>query len=180
MKCPACKSSLLKPMQLTHGLPARECTSCHGVLIDLLSYRHWAESYTPEKPETPPDVVEVKESPKALTCPKCAKIMLKFRISGETANRVDVCTDCGEAWLDQGEWELLGSLAIQDRMNAIFTDPWQRRIREESARKGQEARIADKLGSDDYAKLKAAKAWLDAHPQKSELLRYLLSDRNGV
>ena len=175
MQCPSCKSTSLKPIKLQQRLPARQCTKCRGLLIDLLSYREWAENHIQPEFISPPKLEEVEDTSKALICPKCSKIMLKFRITGETKNKVDVCQSCDEAWLDEGEWELLGSLKIQDKLNAIFTDPWQRNIREESAKKAQEQRFEDLLGPDQYAKLSDIKNWINGHPNRDDLIRYILN-----
>ena len=100
--------------------------------------------------------------------------MLKFRIAGEATNKVDVCQHCDEAWLDEGEWELLGSLDIQHKLNAIFTDPWQRNIREENTRKAQEKRFEEILGTEQYSRLIDIKEWIDSHPNKEDIVRYIL------
>jgi len=155
-------------------LPARQCTECNGVLIDLLTYREWAENQEQSKPDSVPELDQVEDTTKALVCPKCSQIMLKFRIAGETANKVDVCQFCDEAWLDEGEWEILGSLQIQHKLNAIFTDPWQRNIREESVEKAQEKKLIDTLGADHYSRLSEIKDWIHSHPRKNELISYIV------
>jgi Zn-finger nucleic acid-binding protein len=99
--------------------------------------------------------------------------MLKFKISGEHQNRIDVCTNCDTSWLDQGEWELLGSLSMQLELSAIFTEPWQRRIREEEINASQQQRFEDILGQHDYKKLMDFKKWIESHPKKKELERIL-------
>ncbi len=174
MKCPSCSSSSLKPVKLQSSLPARKCIKCNGVLIDLLSYREWAEKFTHKKEANTPQLKEVEDTSNVKLCPKCSKIMLKFRIDGSTSNKVDVCTNCDEAWLDEGEWELLGSLEIQHKLNSIFTDPWQRNIREEDAKKSHEKRFKEILGTEQYQKLSDVKEWIISHPKKDDLIRYIL------
>lgn len=173
MKCPSCKS-LLKPIKLESSLPARKCIQCNGVLIDLLSYREWAENYDLKKEKNPPQLKEVEDTLNAKVCPKCSKIMLKFRIDGSSSNKVDVCTNCDEAWLDEGEWELLGSLSIQHKLNSIFTEPWQRNIRNNEAQVAYEQRFKEVLGLEQFQKLSEVKQWIDKHPNKADLIRYLL------
>ena len=175
MQCPSCKSSSLKPIKLQQRLPARLCIKCSGVVIDLLSYRDWAETHVQQKKVPTPALEEIEDTSKALVCPKCSNIMLKFRIAGETSNKIDVCQSCDEAWLDEGEWELLGALKIQHKLNAIFTDPWQRNIREENAKKAQEKRFEDLLGKEEYKKLGDIKNWIKTHPNKDDLVRYILN-----
>ena len=174
MQCPSCRSAPLRPIKLQPGLPARQCVSCHGILIDLLAYREWAESHQYEEPTASQPLEEVEDIAKALVCPKCTRIMLKFRIAEATANKVDVCTNCDEAWLDKGEWELLGALRLQHKLNAIFTEPWQRNIRKESAENANEQRFKAILGDEQFEKLSEIKIWLDNHPNKHDLIRFLL------
>lgn len=174
MQCPSCKSYTLKPVKLEHGLVARECIKCQGVLIDLLSYRKWAEDSTPTPDANITPLQEVVDNSKALACPKCSRVMLKFRVTGSADNKVDVCSGCDDAWLDYGEWDLLGALAIQDKLTAIFTEPWQRNIREENRTASHEKRFVELLGNEDYKKLDDLKKWVDGHAKKSDLIRFLL------
>jgi Zn-finger nucleic acid-binding protein len=142
----------------------------------LLSYREWAESHIQPNSSSIPRLDEIEDTSKALVCPKCSKIMLKFRIAGETKNKVDVCQHCDEAWLDEGEWELLGSLDIQHKLNAIFTEPWQRNIREENAKKAHEKRFEEILGVEEYSRLTDTKKWIYGHQNKEDIIRYILKD----
>lgn len=173
MQCPVCNSSPLKPTMLSNRLPARECIKCHAMLVDLLSYRVWAE-YTPNTDVITPYAEAVEDNSEALVCPKCSKLMLKYKISEGISNRVDVCTNCDMAWLDGGEWELLGSLSLQKKLTAIFTEPWQRHIRKEEITVAQEQRISALLGDEDYKKIMEVKEWIDNHPRKEDLLRVVL------
>lgn len=174
MQCPSCKSYQLKPIKLQAGLPARECSKCRGILIDLLSYREWSEVYPQLKPPQNTEFDEVKDSSQALTCPKCEKLMLKFRISGDVKNKIDVCSNCDEAWLDRGEWQLLGSLSLQSNLTKVFTSPWQTNINNETHNRSHEERFKRLLNDQDYEKISDTKKWIDTHPSKSDLIRYLL------
>ena len=105
MNCYNCHRSTLGPVLLDPGLPAKACVECGGVHIDLLTYRSWRDDGYMEL--IPPDLLEValaSENHVALICQGCAKLMLKFRISSEHDNFVDVCTHCNTVWLDSGEW----------------------------------------------------------------------------
>ena len=174
MQCPSCKSYSLKPIKLQYGLAARECKKCRGILIDLLSYREWAEDFKSVDEANSQPVQEVEDNSKAIACPKCSRIMLKFRVSGSADNKVDVCATCDEAWLDSGEWELLGSLELQDKLNTIFTEPWQRNIRLENIEASHDKRFMELLGNEDYKKLTEIKEWIDEHDKKTDLIRFLL------
>ena len=127
MHCPACRTTRLQPARLEDGLLGHDCAQCQGTLVSLLHYRDWAERQPAH--ETSVELAaeaEAGETSHALSCPKCAKLMSKFQISGARANRLDLCGTCDEAWLDSGEWQLLKALELSQRMPAIFTDAWQR------------------------------------------------------
>ena len=44
MKCPHCHTTDLLPTMIDDMLPAMGCGTCHGALVSLLYYRHWAEA----------------------------------------------------------------------------------------------------------------------------------------
>ena len=174
MNCPSCKSKhTFKPIKLNGSLPARECPECKGILIDLLSYRAWREKWQDIEESIDPVVSEVANSSSALLCPKCSRVMLKYRIGSKSRNTVDVCSNCDDAWLDNGEWELLGALALQSKLTNIFTEPWQQRIKAEQIENQQYERDAALIGSEEMTKIEELISWLDGHPKRQELLRIL-------
>ena len=172
--CPNCHSMALKPCKIEYGLPGVSCTQCHGVLINLLSYRQWAESKVKENPQpiTPLDVI-VDNNSKALQCPKCQHLMNKFRIATEVNNQVDVCLHCDEAWLDEGEWVLLKHLELQNKLATITTEPWQIRVKNEQAHQAVEKSLIERVGEESYHKAAEFGSWLKLHPQKNVLLRII-------
>src|SRR4030095_9942753 len=104
MKCPRCKVSALEPTMIEQYLPAMGCNTCHGSLVSLLYYRHWAETQNVPSERPPlPSAVETVDTTKAIMCPKCSRLMTKYKLTGGVKNRVDVCATCDEAWLDGGE-----------------------------------------------------------------------------
>ncbi len=178
MRCPSCSDRDLQPTKLHHGLPAYGCNHCHGVLVDLLTYRHWAETRSDED-----DVVHgegetaslIEGNSQALVCTKCSHIMTKFSISGATSNKIDVCATCHDAWLDAGEWQLLGALHLQGKLAEIVTDPWQKALRAQSVASMREERLQTLFG-DELPRLKALRDWLAEHPAREQALRFLRSE----
>lgn len=193
--CPTCTTHPLVPVQLAGaGLPALGCHGCGGALLSLVSYRDWrdgegapavasavgpATAPVASPVDAPaadaaasPAIDAIGDSHNALRCPKCTRLMTKYRFSADTRNQIDLCDHCDEVWLDGGEWELLGSLSLSARLAAIFTQPWQHRLRSEEARRRAEARWRDTLG-DDYARAHELRGWLARHPKGRELLAYL-------
>jgi Zn-finger nucleic acid-binding protein len=175
MKCPHCQTSDLKPTMIEDYLPAMGCGTCHGSLVSLLYYRHWAETQKAPPVAGPKSVpaLATTETTKAVMCPKCARLMTKYKLAGGVSNRVDVCGSCDEAWLDGGEWELLEALQLSLKMPAIFTEAWQRRIRHEITEETRRAILTRLIGEDGTARVEAFRAWLAGNEHKSHILTYL-------
>jgi Zn-finger nucleic acid-binding protein len=176
MKCPRCKTPDLKPTLIEEYLPAMGCGSCHGSLVSLLYYRHWAETQKPPATTTadaPPTAVETTDTTSAIICPKCGRVMMKYKLTGTVSNRVDVCSTCDEAWLDQGEWELLEALQLNLSMRSIFTDAWQRRIRHEMSEETRRSILTRMIGEDGTARVEQFKDWIAKTRHKSHILAYL-------
>lgn len=175
MQCPTCKDQPLLPTKLEEQLPANGCRQCQGALLPLLTYRQWAETYSAK---TSPPVCEISEETdaadngNAIVCPKCSGFMTKFRINNDTDNRVDLCGSCDEAWLDSGEWQLLKQLEMQHKLNNIFTEEWQRRVRQDQTREHFRSEY-EQLFGEDYNHLQEFRLWLEDHPKKASMLRYL-------
>jgi len=153
-------------------LPAMGCTTCNGSLVSLLYYRHWAETQKASDSKVA-TAVATNDTTVALTCPKCERIMMKYKVSGTVSNRLDVCGLCDEAWLDGGEWELLEALQLSHIMPAIFTDEWQSRIRREIAEESRRLILARTIGDEPLARVEEFKAWLANNEHKSEIMTYL-------
>lgn len=178
MKCPVCKNPELRPTMIEEMLPSMGCEQCKGTLVALLYYRHWAEHHKPEHDANPPaPVTEVPaDTTNAVRCPKCERIMTKYRLSGTVANRLDVCSLCDEAWLDGGEWELLEQLQLSDKLPAVFTDTWQRKIRKEGTERTRQEILRRTVGDVVADKVESIRAWLNEQPGKSTILTYLYKD----
>ena len=175
MKCPRCKTTDLAPTMIEEYLPAMGCGNCHGSLVSLLYYRHWAETQKPPAtpPSVPPTAMETADTTSAIICPKCERVMMKYKLTGTISNRVDVCSTCDEAWLDQGEWELLEALQLNLSMRSIFTDAWQRRIRHEMSEDTRRSILTRMIGDEGTAKVEQFKDWLAKTRHKSHIMAYL-------
>ncbi len=176
MKCPKCKTSELKATKLEDGLPVNGCAECGGAIISLLYYRDWAERTANEEVgdvEPPECIAEESESKTVLGCPKCARLMTKFNISGDTQNRLDLCTGCDEAWIDGGEWELLKSLKLSKKIPSVFTDAWQRKVRKDICEQKLKQRFEKIVGNEDIEKAEGIRNWLKNHNKRAELLFYI-------
>jgi Zn-finger nucleic acid-binding protein len=159
-------------------LPSMGCDQCKGTLVALLYYRHWAEHHKPAHDmNAPTTVAEVPaDTTNAVRCPKCERIMTKYRLSGTVANRLDVCSLCDEAWLDGGEWQLLEQLQLSDKLPTVFTDSWQRKIRKEGSERTRQDILRRTIGDEVANKVESIRSWLNEHPAKSTILTYLYRD----
>lgn len=174
LKCPKCKTPELLPTMIEEGLPALGCAQCHGSLVSLLYYRHWAETQkSASTGESKPNAIATDDTATALTCPKCSRFMMKYKVSGAVANRLDVCGYCDEAWLDRGEWELLEALHLSHRLPSIFTEQWQRRIRREMSEESRRSILERTIGAEGAAKVEAFRDWLAQSGHRAEVLTYL-------
>ena len=178
MQCPRCKSGELVPSEVERGLVGAGCESCHGVLISLINYRFWLDHHSPEDIRHDDSDVEVDESQQAKLCPKCSKLMVKYRIGLESTNRVELCSHCDEAWLDSGEWALLKRLDVLDHLPDIFTEAWQRNIRMKKQQAKWDEHFSNLIGEDDFSKVKAFKSWLDSHDKAADIKHFLLTRLN--
>lgn len=172
MECPQCKGYQLEPKEIEAGLLAGACLKCQGALIPLMNYRYWADQEIEVDTNIDDLVVEDISQPKQ--CPKCSRLMTKFQIGVESGNRIEVCNSCDEAWLDKGEWRLLKSLDIHNKLSSIFTDAWQRDIRLKQQESNLKERYEKQLGKEDFQKLDSFKQWLNKHPEKHQMKQYLM------
>jgi len=178
MKCPKCANSELRPTMIEEMLAAMGCGTCKGSLVSLLYYRHWAEQHKPAEKRA--EAGEVTAAPTdtatAITCPKCDRIMTKFKLVGAVANRLDLCGTCDEAWLDQGEWEMLEQLHLSDKLPSVFTDSWQRKLRNENNEQTRQSILKRTIGDEAATKVEAFRSWLNEQRSKSTILTYLYRD----
>jgi Zn-finger nucleic acid-binding protein len=176
MKCPKCKTVELRATRIEEDLPAAGCSVCKGALVALLYYRDWAERHAND-PVTLSDGHSVSEdahdTQTAMMCPKCGRLMTKYKISGAVANRLDVCAGCDEAWLDDGEWQLLKALELARKMPQVFTEQWQRNIRKQVAEDTRRAILRKAVGDPALEQVEEFKRWLKEQPRRNDILVYL-------
>ena len=99
--------------------------------------------------------------------------MTKNRISTQIKSRLDLCGFCDEAWLDRGEWDLLKQLQLSRELPKVFTESWQRKIRQKISEEKRANRFLSQLGDSDFKEAERVRQWLENHPKKQEILQYL-------
>lgn len=180
MKCTSCKKGNLVPGYLDNLFPSHNCNNCGGHFILLNDYLHWREHVdvntlvaTPEGVSITELEEDVEDTKKAMLCPVSGTIMLKYRISKDSSHRVDLSPSVNGIWLDKGEWDLIKAAGLADSLNKIFTAPFQRDIREQTAAQTLEGKYRDQFGDEDYEKLKEIRTWLDSKDQRNLMVAYL-------
>jgi len=177
LKCPVCKTVELKAVHLETGLQSFVCEKCQGNWLTSSDYWAWLEKHgetLPEKPPTgEPQPIPDESTKRAKICPDCHRIMLKYKIGRNITFPLDRCGACSGVWFDRDEWKVLRRRNLHDEIHAIFTDKWQKQVREEEKRRNLDAIFENKLGEEDYVEIRRIKQWIDQHPRRSILLSYL-------
>ncbi|HEY1017012.1 MAG TPA: zf-TFIIB domain-containing protein [Herpetosiphonaceae bacterium] len=179
MDCPICEKTELRAIDLEPALPAHQCPSCAGVFLLSSTYRDWVFALPPADPPASADPAPPEwraEPPGAKCCPRCAHLLLRYRVSVEIPFSLDLCGHCNSVWLDAGEWERLKQRQLHDDIHHMFTDAWQRRLRIALRRAALGQIYAGKFGDADYAEIRRIRAWLEAHPHVHALRAYLTAD----
>lgn len=169
MKCSQCEGYSLEPLELEPSLIAAGCEKCGGVLLPLLNYQYWLTTLEGSV-DSHLDIDHLQDNKQAMICPKCARFMIKYRIDIDQSNKLDVCANCSEVWLDKGEWELLKALDVHEKLPLITTNRWQQDLNQQFLKDLQEKRYRDTLGDTAYYKSADFKMWLDQQKKKKILL----------
>lgn len=154
------------------------CQKCEGAFLSLLYYRDWVEraGLKSQGASSEDDIVADSDTKSGMSCPKCSRLMTKYLISGSSNSRLDMCANCDEAWLDGGEWQLLKSLELGNKLPAVFTEQWQQKVRSKKMEANKVARLTKMVGEDDAEKATQIKKWLNDSSNKATLLHFLSSD----
>ena len=177
MKCTSCRQGTLSPSYLDLGLPCHTCDHCGGNFVHLEAYLTWLDSKPAIEDVAQPDVIDVQaeDSSKALLCPQTGSIMLKYKISQQSEHRLDLSPTINAIWLDKGEWELIKAKGLATQLNAVFTDTWQRKIREAKTEDVLRALYAEKFGA-AYPAIQNFRELISDMPNKAEVVAYLIAD----
>ncbi len=179
MKCTNCETGQLKPSTLDSTLICHACDHCGGHWIKLEDYIEWHKTQEPQQAVVDEIGVEVDtlESSHALLCPESGAIMTKFRITSDTDHKIDWCNQSSSIWLDKGEWNLLKEKGVADKLNQIFSKEWQEKIITETSKNNREVMLINKLGEENYSRLKLVRTWLheQSDEEKALMVSFLVS-----
>lgn len=176
MKCSSCGIGKLEASYFEGLFACHSCSNCGGDLILLGDFLRWQE-LNPEYCLSEDEGVEVvaEETTRAMVCPLSGTLMTKYRISADSQHRLDLSPTINAVWLDKGEWNLLKEKGLANKLNEIFTNHWQRGIRENETSEMLEDLYLDRFG-EQYDKVKAFKNVIKEMHNKSAVVAYLLSD----
>ena len=174
MKCTSCNNGVLEPSFLEAFLPAHTCTNCCGSLLHLKDYLRWLESVDLNKLDSPLEV-EVMETSHAMICPKTSTLMTKYRIAANTDHRIDLSPSINAVWLDHGEWDLLKERGLAGKLNSIFTDPWQKKVRLAKTADMLTQIYSEEFG-EAYEKIREFKNLLNGMDNQAQVIAYLVPE----
>ncbi|MFK8181954.1 MAG: zf-TFIIB domain-containing protein [Phormidesmis sp.] len=173
MKCPSCNHAALQLIRLDSQLRASRCGACEGHWITADEYWRWLEVHG-NLPEKAPDEIplEAEDTQHAKLCPRCHRIMLRYKVGHGMDFRLDQCGRCNSVWFDANEWEALKQRNLHDDIHLIFSAPWQSNVRRSEARDVFQSIYAGYFQA-DYDNIRQFKEWVDAHAEHAKMIAYL-------
>jgi Zn-finger nucleic acid-binding protein len=178
MNCPVCKDVGLQPRDLGERLPGHGCGRCGGTFIRSTDYQEWLRRHGANLPERPPtaSLPVPADTHQVKVCPACGHLMGRHHVGHEISFAIDHCDACQGIWLDRSEWEILVARGLHDDLHLMFSQAWQRAVRDLERRHHAEAGLRKRFGQ-DLAELERIRRWIEAHPQRSAILAFL-NDRD--
>lgn len=177
MKCPVCKSVDLCESILNTGLKGYKCTNCEGTWIKFQDYEIWKSEGKHEISENLSQYMPEYDYKKAVLCPDCGVILIKYQVAKDIPFFVDHCGACNGVWLNKSEWENLIRNNLHYHMNSFFTKPWQARLRAEMTKERFDQKYSSSFGEKDYSKIKEIRDWIYNNPKKDELINFIIDKK---
>jgi Zn-finger nucleic acid-binding protein len=179
MKCPVCKSEDLYENIMSTGLKGYKCAKCDGSWVRFDDYDLWKkEEY--QQPEDLTDYLPEYDYKKAVLCPDCGVILIKYKVAKDIPFNLDHCSMCNGVWFNKTEWENLIRNNLHHQMNSFFTKPWQNKLKEEMTKDRFEQKYLSSFGEKDYKRIIEVRNWLLNHPKKDELVNFIINDNPYV
>lgn len=181
MNCPHCHAEPLTAHALEPGLAAQQCPACRGTWVEAADYWIWLRAQgknLPARPAAEDAPLPLADSDRAMLCPSCGHILLRYKVGHAITFLLDHCTFCGGVWFDANEWEVLKSRNLHDDVHIMFSDVWQARIAQEEHAQEQRRILDEKFGVEDLAEVRRIKDWLAGRPLRYELYALLHPDHD--
>ena len=183
MNSPIYCDTPMVPREIEPGLIAHECPRSGGLWILHQSFLRWKAS-TPALAETPPDTgpesvadsgpVADDSANRTLICPESGRLLIRYKVGHGLHFHVDRSPVTGSVWLDKGEWEALKAKGLHSSLNLIFTYAYQREVRSEEYLQAFEETFRQRIGAEDFSKLKEIKHWIENHPKRRDMCCYII------
>jgi Zn-finger nucleic acid-binding protein len=175
-KCPKCVKALpLQFRQIDGGPKSYCCNTCEGKFLSATHYIDWQQRLGALSPEKPAGAgsFDFDDSVRAMMCPACSGIMLKYRAKNDLPFHLDFCRRCNGVWLDKNEWDALFARNLHDEINFMFTDGWQAKLNREKLEQRLVELFSKRIGAESYERVADFRTWLKTHEHKSEIVAYL-------
>lgn len=176
MKCPVCKSIELSESIMSIGLKGYKCESCGGTWVRFGDYENWKLEGEHTIDENLSEYMPEYDYKKAVLCPDCSIILIKYKVAKDIPFYLDHCNACNGVWLNKTEWENLVKKNLHYHMNSFFTKPWQSKLQAEMTKERLDQIYLESFGPESYEKIKDIRSWLYNHPQKDKLIHFILDD----
>ena len=182
MLSPIDRKTGLVTIELEPGLNAMSCPASGGLWLRPSAFWKWRESQPDPTPLGPvddgQDLAPGNDSPAGKRCPEDGAFLIRHRVGHGLYFHLDRCGHCGGIWFDRDEWEAVKQRGLTRDLHLIFTSAWQAEVRRQEAIDRQHGRLAERLGTETFEKLKGVRGWIDSHPRRGELLAYLKGDND--
>jgi Zn-finger nucleic acid-binding protein len=99
--------------------------------------------------------------------------LARYRVVRDAPFTLDRCRNCHGVWFDRDEWQLLAARGLAVRLDDVFSDEWQRDIRQAEQAAAIERMFENRLGAAEFLRAREVRDWLNIHPKKSDVLAYL-------
>ena len=106
-------------------------------------------------------------------------MLIRYRVGHGLHFQIDRSPLTGGVWLDKGEWDALKSKNLHTQLHVIFTAPYQAKIRTAELEQTLEEVFRDRIGPEDFEKVREFREWLTGHPKQRDILCYLLDGQSS-
>lgn len=176
LTCPLCHPKVLNAVTLESDLTAQQCPECHGIWLNMTQYVAWVRAHSDSPTFEETETISGTDDEKFKRCPEDDHALGRYKVGHGVDFTLDRCATCNGVWLNGGEWEALKHKGLHTQIHSVFTSAWQHAIREDEYRRTTEAFYTEKFGAERYTEIRRIKEWLNAQPEKSMLVAYLLAE----
>ena len=174
MLCPNCEKHSLKRHEIEPKLTGLSCEKCQGEWLNTFQYLLWKDIQEESQKISSEHVsIDTNDVQKIKHCPECNILMSRYKVGKDLNFTIDRCETCRGVWFDKQEWEAIKSKNLHTQIHFIFSDWWQKQIREEEVESSRSKRLTKLLGEDGFEKLASFKEWLLSQKGQKEALGYL-------